>query len=50
MKFIIYDRFLILSSFVLNVCVRLRLWWIVKRLIDFRKKHIATELRYQIQK
>lgn len=48
MKLIIYTRFLNLTSFLLNECVKYKLWIVAKYLINFRKKHIARKIRMEL--
>jgi hypothetical protein len=48
MKGLIYSRFLNLTSYLLNYCVRNNFWWLVKILIDVRKKKIAKILRNEL--
>lgn len=48
MKLIIYTRFLTITSFLLNLCVKYHFWSIAYRLIEFRKKHIAKTMRGQL--
>lgn len=48
MKLIIYTRFLTLTSFLLNLCVKYHLWNTAHSLIEFRKKHIARTMRGQL--
>ena len=45
MKKDIYFNAMVLSSSLLNFCIKYRFWSIAEVLIDFRKKKIATRLR-----
>jgi hypothetical protein len=48
MKIEIYKRFLNTTSFALNVCVKKHWWNMAAKLIEFRKKHVATNLRNEL--
>lgn len=45
MKKYIYFNAMVLSSSLLNFCVKNKLWFAAETLIDFRKRKIATKLR-----
>ena len=45
MKKDIYFNVMVLSSSLLNFCIRHKFWSVAEFLIDFRKKKIATKLR-----
>lgn len=48
MTYIVYTRFLNLTSELLNFCVRHNLWWFAAKIINFRKLHIAKKLRTEL--
>jgi len=48
MKYIIYARFLGVTSILLNLSIKYNLWSAVNFLINFRKKHIVKTLRKQL--
>jgi hypothetical protein len=48
MKTRVYTKFLNITSFALNVCVKYNQWKMASKIIDFRKKHIAQPLRKEL--
>lgn len=44
----LYSIALYITSKLLNLCVKLRLWKLAKILLDFRKKYIAVKLKQMI--
>lgn len=48
MKKNVYTRFLNVTSVALNVCVKYNQWKLAGKIIEFRKKHIATRLRKEL--
>lgn len=49
MKIKVYTRFLNMTSFLLNICVKKQKWNYANKIIEFRKKHIAKTLRCKLK-
>ena len=49
MKLKVYTRFLNLTSFLLNICVKRQMWDYAAKIIEFRKNHIAKTLRVELK-
>ena len=44
----LYSKSIDLTSSLLNICVRLRLWKATRIILDLRKKHIVIKLRKKL--
>lgn len=50
MKKYYYNSILNVSSKLLNICIRYRLWKFVKKITEFRKTYIVPTLRIEVIK